>query len=685
MGDRTHTEWLVLSPSFCDQQAPGSVFREHAERLSNTVATGNPDDLSDALRDVLNDSLTKAQVVEQCPLALRAALYILTDLAHQRWLIRVTENGAVEVKRPESDQFDPRGEKVRVRQQELVKRDEQLREPAVRKFIEGMERSVLHRNQPVSVFSLFRDGRELAASLRKTRSLPIAQRADGFREALDPYLQFVDAEKTCQHTGLRLQEIWRYFRHTWTNHYPSTPGRWMAILVRDRARNYHPVIGIGAIGSPIVQIRERDAWIGWHAKGFLDSVTEASAGRVGRWLFKIVNGAIDEIFAEDLLEQQVIDRCDIREPTPTAISRLQSHGKEQRALHHRFASTRELKSSTSTNRRRDQGHWRERALTHLYRSKRALSLAEMLRARLALREFLGDCPTTASVGELLRSRDGRRIVRTVLRKAKADRVGIAMADITVCGAVAPYNQVLGGKLVSMLVASPEVTIAYRNRYAKQESEIASSMAGRPLIRPSQLVLLGTTSLYGVGSSQYNRLRMPAAALGGRPGEHLEYRQLGKSESYGTSHFSMDTVDALVALVEQTSNGQRVNSIFGEGVSPKFRKLRHGLGVLGLPVDELLQHGRQRIIYSVPLVRNLREFLLGMDDDPDYLFTFEAPQRGTAAIVEWWKQRWLARRVMNDEVLGRLAEHTLVRPIRHGARVVLPRADNGQGDLFDDFS
>ena len=535
MDASTHTEWLALSPSFCDQQAPGSVFREHAERLSNTVATVIPDDLSDALRDVLNDSLTKAQVVEHCPLALRAALYILTDLAHQRWLIRVTEDGAVEVKRPESDQFDPRGEKVRVRQQELVKRNEQLREPAVRKFIEGMERSVPHRNQPVSVFSLFRDGRELAASLRNTRSLPTAQRADGIREALDPYLQFVDPEKTCQHTGLRLQEIWRYFRHTWTNHYPSTPGRWMAILVRDRARNYHPVIGIGAIGSPIVQIRERDAWIGWHAKGFLDSVTEASAARVGRWLFKIVNGAIEEIFAEDLIEQQVIDKCDIREPTPKAISRLQSHGNEQRALHHRFANARELKSWTSRNPRTHDGHWRERALTHLYRSKRALSLAEMLRARLTLRESLGDCPTTASVDELLRSRDGRRIVRTVLRKAKADRVGIAMADITVCGAVAPYNQVLGGKLVSMLVASPEVTLAYRNRYATQESEIASAMAGRPVVRPSQLVLLGTTSLYGVGSSQYNRLRMPAEALGGRPGEHLEYRQLGKSESYGTSH------------------------------------------------------------------------------------------------------------------------------------------------------
>ena len=253
-----------------------------------------------------------------------------------------------------------------------------------------------------------------------------------------------------------------------------------------------------------------------------------------------------------------------------------------------------------------------------------------------------------------------------------------------CGAVEPYSQILVGKLVSMLAASPEVILAYRRRYAEKESEIASSMAGRPVIRPSHLVFLGTTSLYGVGSSQYNRLKMPATLLGGHTGEHIEYRQLGKSKSYGTSHFSAETVDALVTLVEQTSNGQRVNSIFGEGVSPKLRKVRDGLGVLGLRAGELLQHGRQRIVYGVRLVRNVREFLLGIDEKPDYLFDLTNPQKGTTAIVDWWVKRWLSNRVMNDEILARLEDHSLVRPIRHGARVILPPNNPEQGFFFDDI-
>ena len=680
MDGRTHTGWLRLCPPFNECLGARCVFRKHAALLSG-IESQQVAELSQRL---LDDSLVRTRELER-PVALRAALHVLTDLVRQRWSVRVTDKGVVEVKRPEREQVDPHREKLRVRGQELVKRDEQLRRPTVRKFVERMERSVFFRDQPVSVFSLFRDGRELAASLRKVRSLPNSRRAQALRTAIDPYLQFVDETRLCEHTGLRLQDIWRYFRHTWTNQYTSTPGRWMAILVRDRSRKFHPVMGIGAIGSPIVQIRERDVWIGWHAETFLESVTAAPTAELGRWLCKIVDCAIKELFCDDFLEARIINRHDLREPRSKVIAHLKLHSEEQRALHHRFARSRELKGWVNNGAGRDESRWRKRALTHLYRSKRALSLAEMLRARQVLRAYFGECPTIESVRALLENSKGRQVARRVLRKAKADRIGIAMADLTVCGAVAPYGEILGGKLVSMLAASPEVVAAYRDRYAEQESEIASSMAGRSVVRPSQLVLLGTTSLYGVGSSQYNRLRMPAEVVGGCLGEYLEYRHIGKSEAYGTSHFSADTVEALVALVQQTSNGQRVNSIFGEGVSPKFRKIREGLEALGFSGDELLQHGRQRIVYGVRFIRNLREFLVGMDDEPDYLFGLENSDVSTAAIVEWWMNRWLSHRIVNDKVLSRLGEHTLVRPIRHGARVVLPPVDSGQVSLFGDIA
>src|SRR5207244_4710125 len=90
-------------------------------------------------------------------------------------------------------------------------------------------------------------------------------------------------------------------------------------------------------------------------------------------------------------------------------------------------------------------------------------------------------------------------------------------------------------------------------------------------------------------------------------------------SFGTSHFSNDSLRALLRVSEQTRTGVRVNSIFGEGVNPKLRKVRDGLDRLGWPSDDLLQHRRQRIVYGVSLVANLLPYLLGLDERPRYLF------------------------------------------------------------------
>jgi hypothetical protein len=126
----------------------------------------------------------------------------------------------------------------------------------------------------------------------------------------------------------------------------------------------------------------------------------------------------------------------------------------------------------------------------------------------------------------------------------------------------------------------------------------------------------------------------------------------------------------------------VNSVFGEGVNPRLRKLRDGLGDVGLDADELLNHGAPRLVYAVNLVKNLREYLLGMDARPKYIVPLRNPQAVTAKVVDWWLSRWVATRVQRPDVLDRVAANTLVHPIRHGARVNLPRTDPEQPLLFD---
>lgn len=601
---------------------------------------------------------------------LAAAVLVISDLAAQGWAIQV-HNGEVAV-RPPPIEGNPTDEKERVRRQELLKRDEQLLSTSVRRFIGEMEKPREFMGTFVSIFSLMRDGRELAETIRR-----VSENADNgqkWRTAIDPYVQIIHPGERCAHTGLRLLDVWRYFRHTWTNQYTTTPGRTLLILVRDSAARFHPVIGIAALGSAIVQIRERDEWIGWQAENFLTRLDRSPDVRFARWIMRRLEQGLSEVYVDDLLEDGLYWPSLWEHPTREAIERLSKEADCRRREHHRFARRADLKSRIDAS---NPDQWRDRATSDLFRSKRCLMLAELLRARGALTPFLSPSPSRAGLRQALEDPNGRRAIASVLRRAKAQSIGTEMADLTVCGAIAPYNVLLGGKLVSMLAVSPSVVRAYNSRYADYSSEIASSVAARSIRRRSNLVFVGTTSLYGSGSSQYNRLRIPGEVLSGD--SDIVFRMLGRSRSFGTSHLSSESVKALVRLAEQSRFGVRVNSIFGEGVNPKLRKVRDGLDLLGWPSDQLLQHGRQRIVYGVALATNLLPYLLGLDDRPRYAYR-QTIRNDVERISQWWFDRWLKMRIESVGVLHDVEQNQLERPVRHGARVSLP----ADPSLPDDF-
>jgi len=593
-----------------------------------------------------------------------AAYSVVADLVRQGWRVRIGSKGLEVV--PATVSPEPAVERNRVRAQELLKRDEQLSRESVRRFIRRMETPRLRGEDLVSIFSLMRDGDELAESIRATLGGSSGQPADNLTRVIAPYVQVVDSGERCAQTGLLLTDIWRYFRHTWTNQHTSTPGRTMMLLVRDRATRYHPVVGIAALGSSVVQLKERDKWIGWQRDQFLAEVAAKPSLRVARWLWRRLDAQKAELHLVDLVRDGLYWPMLWDQPTDDAIAKLEAEAARCRAEHHRFVRPADFKTALDAN---NPAALVARAESALFRSKRCLALAGLLRSRSALLPFFSSGASRQALAEALADGHARDAIASIVRRAKADAVGTEMADLTVCGAIAPYNDLLGGKLVAMLAVSPTVVRAYHARYGRYAGEIASSMAGRPIVRRNRLAFVGTTSLYGSQSSQYNRLSIPGHVLGG--GEPLEFKRLGRSRSFGTSHLSDRSVDALVRLAEQTDNGVRVNSIFGEGVNPKLRKVRHGLDLLGWPSDQLLQHGRQRILYGVSLTTNLLPYLIGLDSHPAYRFRVNSAH-DMDKIVSWWLSRWADRRLRSAEVLARVASHTTAeRPVVHGARVILP--------------
>lgn len=588
---------------------------------------------------------------------LAAAAHTLIDLVDQGWIIQVDKLGAL--LSPPDVHLDRESEKARIRRQEHIRRDAQLRQPSVRRFVSNMERSRQHGDRLVSVFNLMRDGRELADAL--------ADEGDA-SQAIQPYVQIADSSLKCELTGFNLHDIWRYFRHTWSNAYSTVPGRSMPVLIRDAATEFHAVIGLAAISSPVVQIAERDNWMGWDTKQFVADVHAAPTDKIARWLAARIKAQRLEIYVGDLLRDGVIQPNDLKSPTPDVAARLRADAERHRAKHHRGGPIREVRNIQSDA-------WVERAETPLFRSKRSALLAETLEIQALLGVYLGAKPSAAGLREALADPKAKTQIGRIARRARGERVGTVIADLTVCGAVAPYNALTAGKLVGALAVSPTVLAAYRAKYARP-SEIASAMAGRPITREARLSFVGTTSLYGTGSSQYNRLFWPASTMGGSETQRMGFHELGRSRSFGTSHFSDATVDALVRLSEQTGGLTRVNSLFGEGVSPRLRKVRLGLAALGWPTNELLKHGRERILYGVPLVGNVRDYSLGIDTEPDYLLAPE-PEDGGTSVAQWWLERWALKRAAQEHVVTAMKEHRLVRPIRHGARVPLPPSDTDE--------
>lgn len=601
--------------------------------------------------------------------AVRAAEGVLADLVAHGW--GIGGDDARGELTPPPHGADPHAEKVRVQRQLAEERRRQLSTPASAKFVRGMHAPRLNGGSLVSIASLMRDGEQLSHALSAAGT-----DLDSLAQVVRPYLQLIQGKERCARTGLVLRDVWRYFRHTWATPYRATPGRGMAALIRDGAVEPHPVIGIALIGSAASQIAVRDAWIGWSAKAVISECRVGPSQARVDWIQRTLLEELGELHVEDLLADGLLGPDELRVPTAKTLERLRAEAMLRREEHRRFSSAAEMKRAVSRA-KGDPAAWRRIARAPLNRAKRCELLSSLLAARRAIDTF-GEI-NVRNLPSFSRTRGGRIALTTLARRSKARRMGVSIGEIAVCGAVAPYRDLLGGKLVALLMMSPQVRVAYAGRYEQAESVIASAMAARPIVRIPALALLMTTSLYGSGSSQYNRVRLPGT-LGETAAAELRYIELGLTIGFGSSQFGDQTIEALSTLISQMRDGRRINSVFGEGVNPRLRKAREGLELLGLPPDALLEHGSPRLVYAVPIAENMKRFLQGLETEPVWSIAGE-PQATTECIADWWRRRWLAGRIGRPGVLAAIEQHTLDRPLRHGAQVVLPEEAATLAGLF----
>lgn len=511
-------------------------------------------------------------------------------------------------------------------------------------FINRMEKPSAGKQ---GIETLIADGDELSVRLEKALNGEIS-----VREAVRPYLQLVRENERDEFTGFKLSEIWRYFRLTWSTPAETTPGRTMQYLIRDAAHPMHAVMGIASLENCAVQITCRDDYIGWNQKAFIERIltlTNEEAYVELKQLLSYLEDGIEGIDYTELCTNMVI-----QQPTMEDIQLLFDEATIAEQSRQKFLRN-DIEAEVDDVEKSDLGSISMDAEKALYRRKRAEQLARLLLAKKEITDIVNDDNFNEKWEAFCKSETGNSSIRSALVAQKTKHIGSSLMELNVCGAIPPYNEILGGKLVALLATSPQVVHDYKERYESKASEIASRLKGEPVCRPADLVYVGTTSLYYVGSSQYNRLKVPGELF--ESGYDIVWKKIGMTIGFGTMHISKATTKS---LTEATSDGfNRINHVFGEGASPKMRLLTMSIRELLESSNEdskdFSKHAMSRIVYGACLAENTFEYLLGKDQKPKYYTDMLNYEEGTQKIVDYWSDRWLASRLKYAPIYDRIRE------------------------------
>jgi hypothetical protein len=642
-------DWRLFKPKIDDDGTAYDQLRQLL-KLDKAEALSRLGDLARSSRSVNGHDLR-----------VRVAAAILRDILQIGWEFHINSHW-IYVRPPKAGALSKRKESIR--QQLLFGRDDQLAEESNRRFLFSMERPTKYSSaKPVT--DLIADGRRLFEQIDAVKKLTPEAQVEALQRICQPYLQLVTEDRD-SYTNARLIDIWRYFRHSWSTRYRSSPGRNLFYLVRDAAQPNHPVMGIAALGNTVMQLTPRDRSLGWTVDGLLDLIATDTVTDIE--VLAAFRRRLEEDYSQLFLDDLPVDSRIDHSVDDETLSRLAVI--EEDSQRKREDSLKSDDAEPNANRAEDLSPERLLQLTRtpLYRSKRARAAREILRAYRVVASWTG------RVRDLVATAEGEWAVGIVIKQLKKRYSATSMMEITVCGAVPPYNHLLGGKLVCLMMMSPRVVRDYQVRYKDVVSIIASQMAGRPITKVPHLTFLGTTSLYTDHSSQYNRVRLPPGTVAGQT-EGIEYRCLGRTEGFGSPNLSSETEQGLALLAEESKSFRNVNFVFGEGQSPKLRQLREGFAALGLDQSNLLKHGAPRIIYGVSLTRNLERTLLGVDEEPHY--TLDPTNEGAESeIASFWVHRWLSSRINYLPALQALQASSPLK--ERVSRLIPERAENPSG-------
>lgn len=212
-------------------------------------------------------------------------------------------------------------------------------------------------------------------------------------------------------------------------------------------------------------------------------------------------------------------------------------------------------------------------------------------------------------------------------KARDDLVGwnskdrarrlVNLMDAYVLGAIPPYNQLLGGKLVSCLIRTREVRNDFAEKYADTRGIISKKR------KRAQLVMVTTSSSLG-RSSIYNRLKL----------EDREYfASIGFTGGWGHFHIPDSLFASLRDYLRDAEHKYVDGHRFGQGPNWRLRTIRAALDALGFDAD-MLRHGIRREVFVCNMAVNAAKVLRGESSKAIYRNLRSVSEVGALARDRW---------------------------------------------------
>ena len=608
-------------------------------------------------------------------ISFQACCSLLADLLAGGWHVSLGLEGFLISKPDYSIAFTGNNlqeTKEKMRRIQKINRDKQMKSVEIQRFIQRMEKPRKIGNEEKSILDLIDNGKELAEIFKDISQLDERKKISLLKKIINPEIVicypedplFKEEQNNCPYTGLRLGDIWKYFRLTWSNEYKSVPGKSFPILIRNAARPNKPIMGIAMLRSAAIADEAREDAIGWKDEATIRRKIYSKEIEIEFLVKAIVdclNEQIDNIRSDDF---DFLNSKLIKEPNEDVIKKLKQTYEDEFNRRKRDLKNEKKKiPKTSSSEPED---WMKESEEAVFKKKRAIKLSRFLEIRKAFNEVNILKDPARGYATLIHpsNKKGNELISAALREIKTKALAENIMDLGVCGAVAPYNELIGGKLIAALMGSTEVRTLFKSRYNgkkyKFPSIIASSSKGKAVYRDANLMCLTTTSLYGVASSQYNKIKFlkkdyPELETDVIWHEVKKNKQSQKTKGQGVYHFSNETSKLLSILTLKKLKYVEVNHKFGEGTSPKLRKARVGIDCLldytksNIHLDTFFAHSMQRKNYIFFHEKNILKKIITQKKHFSNIISSKAEN-----ITSAWLKRWLIKRINRDETLEKLA-------------------------------